>query len=56
LKERRDTSARGDGEVRAIQAAADVGDRRQRHDGVAEPVWREDDQTLHRVLRSAEDA
>ena len=32
--------------------AADVGDRRQRHDGVAQPVRREDDQTLHRVVRS----
>ena len=37
---------------RAGRRAAHVGDRRQRHDGVAQPVGREDDQTIHRMLRS----
>ena len=51
-KQRRDRGARRHRDRRAGRGAAHVGDRRQRHDGVAQPVGREDDQTLHRVLRS----
>ncbi len=51
-EQRRNRRARGDRDRHAGSASAHVGDGRQRHDGVAQPVWREDDQTLHRVVRS----
>ena len=51
-EERCNRRPRGDDDARMRRGAADVGDRRQRHDGVAQPVRRKDDQMLHRVLRS----
>ena len=47
LKQRRDGGPRRHGDRRAGRLTPHVGDRRQRHDGVAKPVGREDDQTVH---------
>src|SRR6185503_5443929 len=51
-KQRRNRRPRRNGHRRRRRRTTHVGNRRQRHHGVAKPVRREDDQTLHRVLRS----
>jgi len=43
LKQRRDRRPRRDRDRGGGRSAPQVGDRWQRHDGVAEPVRREDD-------------
>ena len=49
LEQRRDRRPRRHGDRCARRRAPHVGDRRQRHDGVAKPVRSEDDQAVHRV-------
>src|SRR5436190_1191526 len=46
----RPTDTRRHGDVRIGRGPPDIIDGRQRHDGVAEPVRRQNDQALHRVV------